>query len=140
MVPYTTRRRLLVASISGGIGLAGCQSMPISNPELSIKLTITNATEENHEVWVQLTSTDDDVDDQLGKRLLLNPQDVENVTVDVPKGTYTLTVSVNDISPTVKRSVRWEITGQQCSTGTMTVNVCDEEPELLVNVQSCDDT
>lgn len=133
------RRRLLTLSVSGVALLAGCQSILPGEPESDITLTVTNGTDENHEVWVQITGKDEDVDDQFGEELLLEGQTSDIVEVTVPQAEYTLTVSVNDIEPVIEQAVTWSVTDESCSTrGSATVVPGDEGPSLVLDASVCD--
>jgi hypothetical protein len=130
---------LLGLSVSGVAALAGCQSILPGEPESDITLTVTNATDENHEVWIQITGKDDDIDDQLGEELLLEGKTSDVVDVTVPQAEYTLTVSVNDINPVLERAVTWSVTDKSCSTrGSATVVPGDEDPSLVLDASVCD--
>ncbi|PSQ27326.1 hypothetical protein BRD03_07050 [Halobacteriales archaeon QS_9_68_17] len=131
------RREPLGLSASGVAGLAGCQSV-LSEQESDIALTVTNATDEKHEVWVQMTGKDDDIDDPVGEELLLNERMSYMVEATMPQAEYTLTVSVNDVDPFVERAVTWSVTDISCSNqGSATVVPGDEDPSIVFDTSMC---
>jgi hypothetical protein len=114
MVPAVTRRRVLALGAGGLAGVVGYQSLPVSDSQVPIQIHVLNTTNENLEVWVQLTSPDPDVEDQLGESLLLEPGAVERLAVTVPTANYQLRIATDDTTSRLEQTVPWEITERDC--------------------------
>ncbi|WP_139136066.1 hypothetical protein [Haladaptatus sp. W1] len=135
-----TRRQLLTVSVGGFASLAGCQSRALFNSKISVHIQVANYTDENHEVWVQATSSGKNKDSIINKTLLMSPNSVKVVDAEVLAGVYQHTVSVNDVDPVLKKKVSWEIDKSDCTRNSSVAIVPNQKrPELLLNAQSCSD-
>ena len=139
MTPTVTRRRLLALSVGGLAGMAGCQSFSVLDSPVPIQIHVLNTTDENLEVWVQLTSPD--VDDPLGESLLMESGMVERLEVTVPKARYQLRIIVDDTTPRLEKTVQWEVTRRDCAKQSY-ATVISSETELALQVvtENCEQT
>lgn len=138
MPPPITRRRFLALTTAGVLPLAGCQSTVFSDSEAPVRITVTNATEEKREIWIQLTR--EDASDPIGESVLLGVQSTTVLERTVPTDTYRLTASVDDPRPSLKKRAQWQVTERSCSTtGVITLTDREGTPDLLVNTASCDE-
>lgn len=141
-MPVSVQRRRFLALCTGvATALAGCQSISALNSRVPVEIHISNSTDDHHEVHVQLRSTSEEVDDQIGEGFVSEAQTIEILSEKVPPATYTLRVILDEVEPATEKEVIWEITEKGCSHhSTITITSREATTDLWVNAQSCENT
>ena len=141
-MPNPIRRRRFLALSTGAVAaLSGCRSGSIFDSPVSIEVSVTNVTDDNHEVLVQLRGKNEDVGDYLGDGFISEPQTIELIREKVPQAQYSLRVILDSVEPKLEEEVRWEITENDCShNSTVTITESNETTDLWANAQSCENT
>jgi hypothetical protein len=106
-----TRRQLVAIVTSGIASFAGCQS--IVESEVPIVVNLINVSSETQEVFLELTKPTDD-DFQIGRVLSIDSGVAMKVDLTVPKNTYKMTLSIDDVVPRPERSIQWKIGDEEC--------------------------
>ena len=136
MDDFITRRHLLAVGVGGVVSLAGCQSVLAS--EVSAVVHVLNATEKSQDAYLELTRPDDE-SFQIGRILPIESGVAERVELSVSPGSYEMMVNIDDVEPRPEKTVKWEVTEDECSkVKYWTITPAETGLNLQLVEQSCD--
>lgn len=102
-----TRRRLIAGSAGALVPLAGCSS--ILDSDVTIVVTILNATDESQDTYVEFNHPDDD-DFHRSRVKTVAAGIAYRTEFSVPPGTYEMELVIDDVTPRPEKTVEWEVT------------------------------